>query len=104
MEGNLVSIGTANGTAGLSQSPRTLVVRKDDSGAITCLWFISNNPESAQWTEEPHSRSQWHQVGDRRQVARRHESLGQDGLQGRPVPAGPVAARPALAWVAHKSI
>ena len=49
-EGTLVGIGTSSGTIGLGQSLRTLIVQKADTGAVTCLWFISNNAKSTQWT------------------------------------------------------
>jgi hypothetical protein len=50
-EGTLVSIGTSAGTTGLGKSLRTLIVQKADTGAVTCLWFISDNPKSTQWTK-----------------------------------------------------
>lgn len=90
-EGNLVSIGTGNGTAGLSQSPRTLVVRKDSSGTIICLWFISNDPKSRQWTKNCIVGPNGIKLETAAKSLVDMSRSGQDGLQGRFVPAGPVA-------------
>jgi hypothetical protein len=90
-EGNLVSIGTSSGTAGLHQSPRTLIVQKDATGEVTCLWFISDDPKSRQWTKNckmgPNGVSLETAAASLVEMSR----SGQDGLQGRFVPAGPVA-------------
>lgn len=90
-EGNLVTIGTSSGTAGLRQSPRTLIVQKNADGTITCLWFISNDPKSAQWTKNclvgPNSIKLETAAKSLVDMSR----SGQNGLQGRFVPAGPVA-------------
>jgi hypothetical protein len=91
-EGQLVRIGTSSGTIGLSQSPRTLIVQKDAAGAVTCLWFISDDPKSRQWTKGckigPNGISLETSAASVVEMSR----SGQDTLQGRFVPAGPVAA------------
>lgn len=38
-QGNLVKIGTGGGTAGLTKSPRTLVVEREASGGVACRWL-----------------------------------------------------------------
>ena len=86
-EGRLVSIGNANGTAALSQSPRTLIVRRDADGTVTCLWYVSNDPQSRQWTKKckigPRSISLETAAGSQVEMSR----SGQDDLQGQLFPA-----------------
>lgn len=38
-QGNIVKIGTSNGTAGLGRLPRALVIERDGSGAVACRWL-----------------------------------------------------------------
>lgn len=102
-EGNLVSAGTASGTAGLSKSPRTLVVRKDDSGAITCLWFISNEPKSAQWTKNCTVGPSGIKLETAAKSLVDMSRSGEDSLQGRSFRQD-LSPGPALAWAAHRSI
>jgi hypothetical protein len=90
-EGTLVSQGTSAWTAGLNQSPRTLIVRKDASGAVTCLWFISNDPKSRRWTKNcrigPNGISLETSAASVVEMTR----SGPNALQGRFVPAAPQA-------------
>jgi hypothetical protein len=47
-EGNLTGVGSSGGA---TQSPRTLIIEKNGAGIVTCLWFITNDPNSQRWTE-----------------------------------------------------
>jgi len=91
-EGSIVSIGTSSGTAELSQSPRTLIIQKNDAGAVTCLWFISNDPKSRQWTKRctvgPNGISLETAASSVVELSR----SGRDGLQGRFVATGATGA------------
>lgn len=49
-EGGL-SRSTPSGGADSNQRPRTLIIQKSGTGAVTCLWFISNDPNSRQSTK-----------------------------------------------------
>jgi hypothetical protein len=91
-EGNVVSVGTSAGTAGLSRSPRTLIVQKDAAGTVTCLWFISDDPKSRRWTKNCKIGKDGLSLETAAKSVIELGRSGGDGLKGRFVPAGPVVA------------